>query len=117
MPRTPPRARAIDQPIALSPDEIAFVRSLVIWEDVEVLADSPGLEGLRFLELCRFQQAVLTEGVQERDVRGDGHVAARRKEVAVIRLSAELSILFPARGCSHTQPPRRPFLPSRRPVD
>jgi RluA family pseudouridine synthase len=38
MPRTPPRLRAIDQPIALSPDEIAFVRSLVVHEDAEVLA-------------------------------------------------------------------------------
>ena len=38
MPRTPPRARAIEQPIALSSDEIAFVRSLVIHEDIEVLA-------------------------------------------------------------------------------
>jgi len=37
MPRTPPRARAIDQPIALSPDEVAFVRSLVIFEDADIL--------------------------------------------------------------------------------
>jgi tRNA pseudouridine32 synthase/23S rRNA pseudouridine746 synthase len=37
MPRTPPRPRAIDKPIALSPDEIAFVRSLVIHEDAEIL--------------------------------------------------------------------------------
>lgn len=37
MPRMPPRPRAIDKPIELSPEEIAFVRSLVIHEDAEVL--------------------------------------------------------------------------------
>ena len=45
MSRTPPRARAIDKPITLSPEEIAFVRTLVIHEDGEVLAlnKPPGL--------------------------------------------------------------------------
>jgi tRNA pseudouridine32 synthase/23S rRNA pseudouridine746 synthase len=38
MTRLPPRARAIDTAIALTPDEIAFVRGLVIHEDAEVLA-------------------------------------------------------------------------------
>jgi tRNA pseudouridine32 synthase/23S rRNA pseudouridine746 synthase len=38
MPRTPPRPRAIDSPIQLSPEEVAFVRSLVIYEDETVLA-------------------------------------------------------------------------------
>jgi RluA family pseudouridine synthase len=38
MPRLPPRVRTIEQPIVLSPDEIAFVRSLVIYEDTDVLA-------------------------------------------------------------------------------
>jgi tRNA pseudouridine32 synthase/23S rRNA pseudouridine746 synthase len=37
MPRTPPRPRAIDRPVSLSPDEIALVRSLVIHEDADIL--------------------------------------------------------------------------------
>jgi len=36
--RAPPRPRAIDKPVALSPDEVAFVRALVIHEDAAVLA-------------------------------------------------------------------------------
>src|ERR1700761_4392601 len=38
MPRTPPRVRAVDVPITLSSDEIDFVRSLVIFEDAQLLA-------------------------------------------------------------------------------
>ena len=38
MPRTPPRVRAVDIPVTLSPDEIDFVRSLVIYEDAQILA-------------------------------------------------------------------------------
>jgi RluA family pseudouridine synthase len=38
MPRTPPRVRAVDIPISLSKDEIEFVRSLVIYEDQQILA-------------------------------------------------------------------------------
>jgi RluA family pseudouridine synthase len=34
----PPRPKAIDKPITLTPEEIAFVRTLVIHEDGEVLA-------------------------------------------------------------------------------
>jgi tRNA pseudouridine32 synthase/23S rRNA pseudouridine746 synthase len=37
MSRTPPRVRAHQVPIALSPEEIAFVRGLVIYEDEVVL--------------------------------------------------------------------------------
>lgn len=36
--RTPRRVRAIEKPIDLSPAEIALARSLVIWEDAELLA-------------------------------------------------------------------------------
>src|SRR5690606_27129010 len=35
---TPPKPRAIDRPIDLSAEEIAFVRGLVIYEDAQVLA-------------------------------------------------------------------------------
>jgi tRNA pseudouridine32 synthase/23S rRNA pseudouridine746 synthase len=38
MPRTPPRVRAVDVPIALTPDEIALAKSLVIYEDAQLLA-------------------------------------------------------------------------------
>ena len=38
MPRTPPRVRAVDVPISLSQDEIALVKSLVIYEDAQILA-------------------------------------------------------------------------------
>lgn len=38
MPRTPPRPRAIDRPIALTPGETAFVRGMVIHEDEAVIA-------------------------------------------------------------------------------
>jgi tRNA pseudouridine32 synthase/23S rRNA pseudouridine746 synthase len=38
MPRKPPKERAIDRPITLSPDEIDFVRALVIYEDPQILA-------------------------------------------------------------------------------
>ena len=38
MPRTPPRVRAVDVPISLSQDEIDLVRSLVIYEDAQILA-------------------------------------------------------------------------------
>lgn len=38
MPRTPPRQKAIDRPIALTPEEIAFVRAMVIHEDEHVIA-------------------------------------------------------------------------------
>lgn len=38
MARLPPKPRAIDKPLALSPDEVAFVRSLVIFEDAQLLA-------------------------------------------------------------------------------
>lgn len=37
-PRPPRKLRAIDRPIVLSEEEIAFVRGLVIYEDAEVLA-------------------------------------------------------------------------------
>ena len=37
-PRPPRKPRAIDRPIVLSDEEIAFVRGLVIYEDAEVLA-------------------------------------------------------------------------------
>ena len=36
--RKPPRPKAVDQPIALTPEEIRFVRALVIYEDAEVIA-------------------------------------------------------------------------------
>lgn len=44
-PRTAPRPRAIDTPVALSAEEVAFVRSMVIYEDADVLAlnKPPGL--------------------------------------------------------------------------
>jgi tRNA pseudouridine32 synthase/23S rRNA pseudouridine746 synthase len=35
--RTPPRPRAIDRPVELAPEEIAFVRSLVLEEDAAIL--------------------------------------------------------------------------------
>ncbi|HWE45197.1 MAG TPA: RluA family pseudouridine synthase [Caulobacteraceae bacterium] len=38
MPRTPPRVRAVDIPLSLSPEEIEFVRTLVIYEDQQILA-------------------------------------------------------------------------------
>lgn len=38
MPRTPPKQKAIDRPIVLTADEIAFVRAMVIYEDDEVIA-------------------------------------------------------------------------------
>lgn len=45
MPRTPPRPRAIDKPIPLTPDQAAFVRAMVIYEDPVLLAlnKPPGL--------------------------------------------------------------------------
>ena len=36
--RPPPKLRAIDRPVALTPEEIAFVRSLVIHEDADLIA-------------------------------------------------------------------------------
>ena len=33
-----PRPRAVETPVSLSPEEIAFVRGLVIYEDAEILA-------------------------------------------------------------------------------
>ena len=38
MPRTPPKQKAIDRPIILTPDEVALVRSLVLYEDDQVIA-------------------------------------------------------------------------------
>ena len=38
MPRTPPRQKAIDRPIQLTPEEVAFVRAMVIFEDDHVIA-------------------------------------------------------------------------------
>lgn len=38
MPRTPPKQRAIDRPIQLTPEEVAFVRGMVIHEDDHVIA-------------------------------------------------------------------------------
>ena len=38
MARTPPRQKAIDRPIQLTPEEIAFVRGMVIYEDDHVIA-------------------------------------------------------------------------------
>lgn len=38
MPRTPPKQRAIDRPIQLTPEEVAFVRAMVIHEDEHVIA-------------------------------------------------------------------------------
>ena len=38
MPRTPPKQKAIDRPIALTPEEIALVRAMAIYEDDEVIA-------------------------------------------------------------------------------
>ena len=45
MPRLARAPRAIDRPLALTPEEIAFVRSLVIFEDAQLLAlnKPPGL--------------------------------------------------------------------------
>jgi tRNA pseudouridine32 synthase/23S rRNA pseudouridine746 synthase len=37
-PRLAPRPKAVDQPIALTPDELAFVRGMVIYEDGQVIA-------------------------------------------------------------------------------
>ena len=37
-PKTPARRRAIDKPVALTADEVAFVRSLVVFEDGVLLA-------------------------------------------------------------------------------
>ena len=37
-PRTPPKAKAEPKPVVLTPEEVAFVRSLVIYEDAEVMA-------------------------------------------------------------------------------
>jgi len=37
-PRTPPKVRAEPKPVALTPEEIAFVKSLVIYEDAQVMA-------------------------------------------------------------------------------
>ena len=37
-PRTPPKAKAEPKPVLLTPEEVAFVRSLVIYEDAEVMA-------------------------------------------------------------------------------
>ena len=37
-PRTPPKVRAEPKPVALSADEIALVRSLVIYEDAQIMA-------------------------------------------------------------------------------
>ena len=38
MPRTPPRQKAIDRPIQLTPEQVAFVRAMVIFEDDHVIA-------------------------------------------------------------------------------
>ena len=40
-----PKQKAVDRPIVLTPDEIAFVRAMVIWEDAQLLAlnKPPGL--------------------------------------------------------------------------
>ncbi|MGE5565105.1 MAG: RluA family pseudouridine synthase [Parcubacteria group bacterium] len=38
MPRTPPKLRAIEKPITLTPEETAFVRAMVIDEDDQVIA-------------------------------------------------------------------------------
>jgi tRNA pseudouridine32 synthase/23S rRNA pseudouridine746 synthase len=41
-PRSQPRPRAVDQPVTLTADEVAFVRSLVIHEDAAIIAlDKP----------------------------------------------------------------------------
>jgi len=37
-PRTPPKQRAIDRPIILTPEETAFVNAMVIYEDEQVIA-------------------------------------------------------------------------------
>lgn len=37
-PRTPPKVRAEPKPVVLSPEEIALVRSLVIYEDAQIMA-------------------------------------------------------------------------------
>ncbi len=37
-PRTPPKVRAEPQPVVLSPEEIALIRSLVIYEDAQIMA-------------------------------------------------------------------------------
>ena len=44
-PPAPPRQKAVDRPIALTPEEIAFVRAMVIHEDAEIIAlnKPPGL--------------------------------------------------------------------------
>ena len=44
-PPAPPRQKAVDRPISLTPEEIAFVRALVIYEDAQLLAlnKPPGL--------------------------------------------------------------------------
>ena len=38
MTRLPAKPKAVDRPIALTPDEIAFVRGMVIFEDAQVIA-------------------------------------------------------------------------------
>lgn len=38
MPRTPPKQKSIVRPVALTPEEIAFVRAMVIYEDDQVIA-------------------------------------------------------------------------------
>lgn len=38
MPRTPPKQKAIERPIELTADEVAFVRGMVIYEDEQVIA-------------------------------------------------------------------------------
>ena len=44
-PPAPQKQKAVDRPIALTPDEIAFVRAMVIYEDAQLLAldKPPGL--------------------------------------------------------------------------
>lgn len=37
-PRTPPKVKAQPKPVALTPEEIALVRSLVIYEDADIMA-------------------------------------------------------------------------------
>ena len=37
-PPAPRKAKAVDQPVALTPEEIALVRSIVIYEDAEIIA-------------------------------------------------------------------------------
>lgn len=45
MPRTPPKQKAVAKPVVLTPEETAFVRGLVIFEDEQVIAlnKPPGL--------------------------------------------------------------------------